>query len=254
MIRIEKQMHGVPMIITWYEDAAISDNGIINYREAKTPIGESEEFITLLSDLTKEPDAIKADFSKNCRYEVNRADREDVCYEITDGKEISDALINEFITFFEDFWKSKDSSLDNPESLREELLAYRDGGYLTIGCAVVSGQKAVYHTYLHDEIITRLMHSASLFRVQENEEKNNKAVLGIANRALHFEEMKYFKSKGIETYDWGGAGETEEVASITKFKKSFGGTPAVFYDCHQLNGSKAKLISTMADIKNHLKK
>ena len=252
MFKTVKQVHGSSLITVWFAEGEIEDKGIQVYRESKVPIGESEPFYTLLTDLTEDEDAIKAHFAKNCRYEVNRAAREDISYRIMDGSDISDEDIDGFIEFFKAFWASKDSSLENPGALREELRAYRDADLLSFGQALLGGEVSVYHTYVHDESICRLMHSASLFR-ESNGEGNKKTLLGIANRALHFEEMKYFKGKGLTTYDWGGAGKEEEVASITHFKESFGGSPATFYDCRLVKGGRAKILNTASDIKNRIK-
>ena len=88
MIKIEKQAHSVPIITVWFADREIDDDGIINYKEARIPIGRSVPFLTLISDLNESEDDIKAHFSKGCRYEVNRAYRENVEFHILDSDEI----------------------------------------------------------------------------------------------------------------------------------------------------------------------
>jgi len=252
MIKIEKQVHSVPIITVWFADGEIDDDGIIDYKEARIPIGRSIPFLTLISDLNESEDEIKAHFSKGCRYEVNRAYRENVEFHILDSDEIDDETLEAFLDFFEEFWESKNSSIGDRASLAKDLKKYRDCRAFSIGYAVVKGEIAVYHTYIHDDDITRLLHSASLFRLKNDADDTNKNVIGMANRALHFEEMKYFKAKGISVYDWGGAGKEEEVASITKFKEFFGGTPVTYYDCEQIKGTKAKLVSDLSSLKQRL--
>ena len=60
--------------------------------------------------------------------------------------------------------------------------------------------------------------------------------------------MKHFKQLGLRTYDWGGAGHSEEVRSITEFKESFGGTPVIYYNFEQTNGILARLFKCIVKV------
>lgn len=254
MIRISKEIHGTTLITEWFASEEIKDNGILVYKEAAKPFGEYVEFDTLISDLTESEEDIKAHFSKGCKYKVNRAAREDVAYTILDSEDITDEILDNYLDFFEEFWKSKGTSLSDKSALREEIKEYIALHAFTLAYATVCGEIAVYHTHLYDDNIARLFHSASLFRLQSDEEGTNKNIIGMANRALHYEEMKYFKNKGQKTYDWGGAGKGEDVASITEFKESFGGEAVTYYDCTQTKGSKAKLVNMASTLKSIVKK
>lgn len=254
MIKISKQVHGIPMITVWYADKKIDDKGLICYKESICKIGDAVEFITLFNDLTEDADAIKGHFTSNCRNQVGRAYREGSVHSIVGSDEIKDCDIEEFITFFEEFWKSKDSCLSNPESLKDDLKNYRDKGALTISKGIVNGETCVYHTYLCDDTNARLFHSASLFRLIEGEDNGAiRQMIGRANRMLHYEDMLYFKNKGLKVYDWGGAGKEEEVASITKFKESFGGKEVILYESNTCEGFKAGIVSTLSGIKRRIK-
>lgn len=250
MIKTQRRNHGVQMINAWFADERIKDKGIITYKEAKLKIGRWEEFFTLITDLTESEETIKSHFAKNCKYKVNRAYREDVKFVMNASEDITNEDIDEYILFFSEFWKSKDSSLENPNALIEEMRSYRDTGGLTITKAYVEGELAIYHTYVNDDKCARLFHSASLYRLTSDEDGSKKNIIGMANRALHYEDMLFFKNKGLIEYDWGGAGKGEEVASITEFKESFGGMPVTYYDCQQVNGLKAKLVVFISNIKN----
>ena len=253
MIKIKKQVHGTDIVTVWYAEKPIDDEGIIQYREAEFESGDAQEFYTLLTDLSEDEETIKGHFSKGCRYEVNRAYRENVDFDIKAGSEISDENINDFLTFFKEFWLSKDMTPPDMNSLQGEMLAYRDNGYLVISHADIDKEASVYHTLLLDENKARLLHSASLFRLKTDSEGTTRKIIGMANRALHFEEMKYFKAKGLKYYDWGGAGKEKEVASITEFKESFGGEPVTYFDFDQTNGIKAKMINSLSEIKHKIK-
>lgn len=252
MIKIEKPIHGTKLITVWFAEDRVSDEGIVQYKESKKAIDQAVGFDTLISDLTESEDQIKAHFSKGCKYKVNRAYREDVTYTISDSQDISDKMLNEFLDFFEEFWKSKDTSLSDRESLEKEMKAYREQNALTIAYAQVHSEIAVYHTHIYDDSTARLLHSASLFRLR-GEDDGDRNLIGMANRALHYEEMKFFKQKGLKTYDWGGAGKAEDVASITEFKESFGGTPVTYYDSECIVGLKASLVSGLSELKSRFR-
>lgn len=64
----------------------------------------------------------------------------------------------------------------------------------------------------------------------------------------------YFQREGKLQYDWGGAGMTEEVINITKFKQSFGGTPVTYYDFTEVNGAAARLVTGLSEIKSGMRK
>lgn len=249
MIKISKQIHGVPMVTVWFAGEILSDEGIIVYKESEKEFKGSTPFDTLISDLTESKEDIQAHFTKNCKYKIKRAIRENVEINLLDREEISDEEIDTFLIFFDSFWKSKGVNTVNTDVLREEMKSYRDLGSLAISKAVIDSETVVYHTHLCDEKRARLLHSASLFRLSEDEDSGKKNLIGMANRLLHQEDMFFFKDKGLSIYDWGGAGKGEDVRSITEFKESFGGEYVTYYEGSLTNGLKAKLVSDLSKIK-----
>ena len=243
MLSLSKKKHGIHFYTVWFATELLRKPGIVAYYEymGEKPRLPYTTFETLITDLTESEEEIKQHFSKSCKYKVNRAAREDVSCRILDSDKISDEEIVDFCDFFETFWESKGAALSDKEKLKHELREYRERKALTIGYAVVNGEKAIYHTHIGDDNTVRLLHSASLYRLQKDEEGNTKNLIGMANRLLHFEEMKHFKEMGKTRYDWGGAGRTEDVLPITEFKESFGGTPAEYCNFEQVNGLMAKL-------------
>lgn len=250
MLVIHNRKHGIDFYNIWYASTPFLRKGIITYQEymgEKTP--KADEFHTLITDLTESEEDIRRKFSATCRNLVNRAAREPVSYVIVQDDGITDSLIHEFCDFFVAFWESKEKDFKEIEKLKKELKMYRDNAALAIGYAVINKERAVYHTYVKEEEIVRLRHSASLYRLQGEENgTNSKNLIGIANRGLHFEEMKYFKNLGKKTYDWGGAGSEDEVAHITAFKKSFGGTPVTYCNFVQVNGIKARMFKLLTTL------
>ena len=249
MLVLHKKKHGIDFYTVWFAKEPVKKNGIIAYRQymGDKP-SHAVECHTLLNDLSGTEEEIKQHFSKSCKYKINRAAREDVSIEIFNDQEITDTMIDSFCDFFEKFWETKGSTLGDKQKLKEELCSYRDINALSIGCALVNGERAVYHTHVKDENIARLLHSASLYRLQKEEEGNTKNLIGMANRLLHYEEMKSFKKLGLETYDWGGAGRGEDVIHITEFKESFGGEEVTQCNFEQVNGILARLFKLLIKV------
>lgn len=252
MLVLKKRKHGINFYTVWFAKQPITEKGIVAYYEAgfasKGKCRQYTEFPTLLNDLTETEEEIKQHFSKSCKYKINRAAREDVGMKIYNSTEITEKQIDEFISFFEEFWKTKDRQLDNKVKLKEELLEYKEKDALLIGVACVQDEQAVYHVHVGDGCQVRLLHSASLYRKQDEQESNLKNLIGMANRALHYEEMKHFKRLGYQIYDWGGAGKTEDVLAITEFKESFGGREVTYHNFEKASGIKANLFLLAAKI------
>ncbi len=251
MIETKSRKHGINFYKVWFAEDKVPHKGIISYRQMKKEYGNSEEFDTLITDLTEDPEEIKNRFAKNCKYEVNRASREDITVRHISAMDIKDEDIDSFIEFFKEFWESKDMELGSPDRLREEMISYRDIGALSYSIASVCGKDTVYHTYIYDENRVRLWHSASLYR-EESEDGNARKLTGFANRFAHYDDMLYFKDKGLKIYDWGGAGRGEDVINITRFKESFGGIAEKSYDYEEVRGFMAHtfrfIVSALDDV------
>ena len=248
MLLLEQKKHGLHFYKVWFAKGPIKKKGLVAYHESFFGGRKKDTpFDTLLTDFTETEDEIKQHFAKSCKYKINRAERENVTVIIKCNEEITDKEIQDFCDFFQTFWESKGTSFTGKEEIKRDLEEYRKSNALTLAYAIINGERAVYHTHIFDEERARLLHSASLYRLQDGED-GNKNVIGMANRYLHFEEIKYFKNAGKMIYDWGGAGKGEEVFSITEFKESFGGAPACFYDFEEENGLLAKLFKLLVKV------
>lgn len=240
---VEKKKHGVTYAKVWYAEELCKKSGIIQYRSAKKPFGKNnKEFQTLVSSLELSEEEIVGKYTKNCRYEVRRAPREGILCECKVGAELTGQDISNFAEFFEEFWKSKGIPSESKEKYEAEIIEYASQDGFAIATAKKDGKVLVYHTYIVGEDFVRLYQSASHFRLEEDVPY---AIIGMANRYLHKEDMLFFQKKGVRFYDWGGAGTGEDVASITKFKESFGGTPETFYDFEEVVGMKARILKTI---------
>lgn len=213
----------------WYDEEPPRDSGvdILVYRQRAAPVvaGRTTPFLTMVTDLSVEEDAITEKFGKDCRYKIRRAETKDgLSMEfITDPA----SRLDEFRAFYDAFARQKAVA----PSYQQWLVAACKARQLVLTSASRNGEALVWHAYLTCGTAAWLEYTGSCFRDKDNDFR---ALVGRANRWLHWKEMLRFKEMGIERYDWGGLFEDEsaaERAGINQFKKDFGGQPVRTYDC-----------------------
>jgi hypothetical protein len=129
--------------------------------------------------------------------------------------------MDEFVRFFNRFSDQKQLSYFlNADSLRMLAPAYR------ITKAKLHDETLFSHLYLCDREKSRvtILYGASILKDEKRGISN--AVLGSANRALHYYDMCLFRKEGYRVYDFGGyAPDTadSELKKINDFKDDFGG-------------------------------
>ncbi len=169
-----------------------------------------KEFYTTHINLDKNLEEIKEEFDKGTAYEIRRAFKEKISAEVFKDKE-------EFIEFFNNFSKAKGIQ---GTSLNYNLLE-KD---IVMTKALHNDQVLVMHSYIIDNNRARLYMSCSKYL--EINDKAKRALLGRANRYLHFKDIEMFKNMGLRIYDFGGySKETKDkyLLGINKFKLGFGG-------------------------------
>jgi len=152
-------------------------------------------------------------FPKQCRYKIQRAEREGVA--CTDDVDFSD-----YFEFHRKFCQSK----NRPAPARDFFLAHRE--HLLISKAMRGADTLCMHAHLIDSQASRgrLFTSSSLFRQQNDNAM--RAMIGRANRLLHYWDMQQMAALALRTYDFGGyapqSGDPAQVG-LNEFKDSFGG-------------------------------
>lgn len=175
-----------------------------------------EDFYTKIIELRQDLDQIFESIGKNTKYKINRASREGVHFTIEED-------LNVFLDFYNEFSRSKSLSTLSKKVLRK----YNNNLVVTKATKSKSeSENLVMHSYIVDfeSKRVRLLHSASLFRTDDKKIRN---LVGMANRFLHFEDMKYFKEHNFKVYDFGGYAYNtvdEQLKNINDFKDSFGAT------------------------------
>lgn len=187
-----------------------------------------KEVTTLWTDLKGSPDDILSTMDKSVRYEIRRAQRDRIQTGFFDSAHLSGApeIIEEFSWAYNHFLEAKNL----PGRFNYNAVeAYKETGRFFVSLAKHNEQSCVYHGYVADGNIARLLYSVSLFR--DADDPATRALIGRANRLLHFDDLLAFKGIGYSLYDWGGYSYgDEDVSNISRFKFGFGGKPMIVYD------------------------
>jgi hypothetical protein len=214
----------------WFDNEAPPSDcnvDVLAFRQRSAPIANSHctPQLTLVSELTTDPNALLEKFARTCRQSILRADRRDELWmELTTRP---GAHIRDFCSFYDAFARQKRLRPANGVWFE----AACDADCLAIATVWKGKEPLVRHAYVLGGEIIHLHTSASLFRTQD---QDNRALIGRANRWLHWRSMLYFAERGATRHDWGGLFETEstpEQEGVNRFKKDFGGKPERRYDC-----------------------
>lgn len=213
----------------WYDEKPPGYPGvdIIQYRQSPIPIANARltPVLSLVTDLTGAEDAITEKFGKDCRYKIRRAESKDgLQLELITDPE---SRLDEFGTFFDAFARQKSLA----PCYRQWLVAACKARQLALSSASRNGEALVWHAHVLSGRTAGLQYSGSCFRNRDNDYR---ALVGRANRWLHWKDMLHLKAIGMEHYDWGGLFEDEstaECAGINNFKRDFGGRQERTYHC-----------------------
>ena len=213
----------------WYDEEPENSSpvDVLTYRHRPSPVQHRpcRPVLTLISDITVGEDQILARFASNTRYEIKRADRKDGLSAAV--VPTTSQTIASFVAFYDAFAREK--ALE--PAYRRGLLASEAAQKLVLTTAARADELLVWHAYIISRNTAVLLYSASHFR---HKAKSEHALVGRANRWLHWRDIAHFKSAGIERYDWGGMFQDErsvERAGINGFKYDFGGTRVTVYNC-----------------------
>jgi hypothetical protein len=238
--------HGLFIAELWFDDPVpVGGIDVIRYHQRPEPLpdGKSNEFYTLMVDLNRPKEEILAGMDKATRYEIRRAsERDGVNCVVLNANNAG--TLEKFCAVYETFAMQKRLPGLNPSRLR--ALAQNKMLDLSLSSASEHGD-LVYHAHLICRGRARLLHSASIFR--DSTDTSFRALVGRANRLLHWYDMAQFKTQGLAWLDFGGwyeGQEDEERLKINKFKESFGGFKRRDFNGEVAVTLKAKALLTLA--------
>lgn len=214
---------------------------LCRYHFYSEPIQEAQyvgPYSTVVVDLTRDPKVLMADMAKTGRYEIRRAESEDLTIYENHGSDA--AAIDRFLEFFRTFSKIKGTAMADVRWLS----AYAANHALVItSIREKGGAELVWHVHMHSGGNARLLYSASAY--VESGDASRRAFIGRANRYHHWLDFLMFREIGAVTYDLGGVCEPEEedraLQGIRQFKTSLGGTVVSRFDCTEVTSARAKM-------------
>jgi hypothetical protein len=179
-------------------------------------LSNATRFKTLITDLSAEEDVLWKGIKKNYRNEIRRSENDkSVVTEIIDS---NDDVPSDLMDIFEESYnlmyqyKGIDVILN-----KNQLVAYMEERAISFSVAYIDSEPMVFHVYITDGHTARLLYSVSRFR----DHSDVSAKIAMANKRLHWTEMRHYRAKGVSTLDWGGY--VDEEQPISAFKKRFGG-------------------------------
>lgn len=230
MLRLPGSIGGlsVERIWFWKDDEPVSSPAqILRYLRVdpkRTPSLRgcvcADTAYTLMSDLKEPEETLWGRLNKNYRYEIRRAQKEDVQMSAYRGEDLrrQPDIMNDFERTYMSFCES----LRN-EDLKKDLDKRKISSYIEHDCILVTkaelGSAVVFHLYVTDEEDAVLCYSASDFR----DDSVDQASAGRMNKLLHWHDMMLLKEQGCQFYDWGNVSSFEHYNGIDKFKAGFGG-------------------------------
>jgi len=180
---------------------------------------------TLITDLSVSAEDIFKQIGKNCRYEINRAKKENVeCLVFeADALKNNSAILRTFKRDYDDFTKQKGITNTYNEWAMEKYIEY---GNVILTKAFRGTEDYAQHVYVCDGENARLLYSVSNFRT-EGVDRN---LIGRANKYLHWNDIQYLQNISFQTLDWGGVSSVMNSNGVDKFKKEFGGYEDQYYN------------------------
>ena len=172
-----------------------------------------EEMNTLINSLVLEEEELFSLFSKNTSYEIRRSIKDSVVDINTSGS------LDDFITLYNQFASSRGW---NPYRKNNEL-----SNFFQVTTCSYKSEIIIAHLYIKDSYSQRVSLKSSVSVIDEISDKSIRAIIGRANRHLHFMDMLYFKKCDYKEYDFGGYDTNNKFdpkkKGINKFKDGFGG-------------------------------
>lgn len=197
---------------------------------------------SLILNLNQSEEDLFGKINKTVRYEINRSIKENLQVKILKSNEITDDIIDSFKTCYNKMYEEKGINCHLPV---DEFKRYISNNMLTLTYVSDEEEILAYHVYVGDEKTTRLLYSCSTFR----EDDAKKALIGRANKFLHWEDIRYFKSNNYEKYDLGGISSFDNPNGIDKFKMNFNGEKITYYNIITGNDLLGKILCFLIKFK-----
>jgi lipid II:glycine glycyltransferase (peptidoglycan interpeptide bridge formation enzyme) len=203
----------------WFYSAPVVSDALtaVQYRQAKScnriPGFVRKPYHTLLIDLSRDEQALWQGLKKQTRYEIGLAKRAGVSFVVEDDP-------TEFVTVYNactkhtGLGKLSMSAVTCYAPFVHFLKAMHGDAPLVVQSTIVDRESGR----------ARILHGASLYRTAQT--GRERRFFSTATRLLCWEQMLYFRERGIRYLDLGGyapASDDSKMQGINHFKDSLGG-------------------------------
>lgn len=198
----------------WYDIIRVRQTPVI-LPDSYAGIVHREKMATWCIDLTQDLDVIYRNMEpKSCRYMIRKAERYSSNVSVQmNGEEVC----RDFLHLYNDFVRQKGHT--SPLTNRR-FAEYRQAGDVRV--LYYNGRPICGNLVLRDPTLKRVVNIYSASVRLNN--ADDAAIAGMFNRYLRWQELQFYKSQGMEIFDFcgisvGGAA----VGPKAKYKMSFGG-------------------------------
>lgn len=206
----------MPQQQAWQAHACKAD--VLVFHESRVALSaRSLPFRNGVLNLDKDLDTLFGALNSGFRNEVRRAEKE--------GIAVSSCMpvgaIDRIYPLYRQFCNDKHIA-----ALARQLLEhYERAGHLFLSEASIGGAPVQAHLYFAGAAEAILLAS---FQIPSNAPRK---LVGWANRALHWADIKTFKERGVLRYNLGGMGNpvTEQTLPIVAFKNEMKPTEVMYY-------------------------
>ncbi|WP_419811966.1 hypothetical protein [Bacterioplanoides sp.] len=201
--------------------------------KTELPSARCNESKTWFIDLSADLETLKQNMAKGCRYDINRAAKEELIVKKNTDQQA-------FFDMYSDFVKSKVFSGD-----LDSYWKYIENGTL-------------YTCYWQEQLIAGLLviqderHARWILSGSKRLEMHDKTLskkFGYANRLLIWEAIQDAKQCGRAIFDLGGYSDTEDRNDpeyrIAQFKRGFGGQAVTLYKYQKIYSPLLKLLKSL---------
>ncbi len=236
----------------WFDDKieVEPDVDVVVYRQVQKAFKNSEEFYTLLIDLSQTEDQIFESFSKSNRKEIRKSINNDNLIYKMHFKDIDDELIKSFLKAQNKFSKERDLG----EWSFDQLKAYAEYNELYISTISTNDNTILsWRVHISSNKRARALVSNSFYH---NGDKDFRNLIGRASRLMRWKDISYFKNHGFNIYDFGGwynGSEDKKKLSINQYKESFSKEKDKSYNYTVNITWKSHLFNLLKNIKRLLK-
>ncbi len=182
---------------------------------------------TVLLDLSQAEEKLLGEMNEGTRYEIRRAQRKDN-FSWSEPVVPDETEIARFQQRMTAFAAGKGIPAPAKDFLRQ--LRVQRSFHLS-GISAPELGEIVTHAYIGSGDRMRLLYSVPMI---SRDAPSTAALVGRANRLLHWIDICSFQKAGRKLYDLGGVhldGDVPELASIARFKLGFGGQVVTEYKC-----------------------